>query len=183
MKSYTLTAITLHWLMAFAIIGMFFVGFYMVGLPVSPEKFHLFSWHKWTGITIFLLAILRLSWRIAHRPPKLPEHMSRVEQFVAVTGHRLIYVLMFAIPLSGWLMSSAKGVQTVYFGVLAIPDLLAKNSQMGDLLLTVHLSLNLLLIVVVAGHAAAAFKHHFIDRDDVLNRMLPGSPAARRHPS
>jgi cytochrome b561 len=80
-------------------------------------------------------------------------------------------------------MSSAKGIQTVYFGVLAIPDLLAKNSQLGDLLLTLHLSLNLLLIVVVAGHVAAAFKHHFIDRDDVLIRMLPGSPAARRHPS
>jgi len=81
---------------------------------------------------------------------------------------------MFAIPLSGWLMSSAKGVQTVYFGVLAIPDLIARNSRLGDVLLTVHLSLNLLLIVIIAGHAAAALKHHFIDRDDVLVRMLPG---------
>ena len=186
MKTYTRTAIALHWLMAFAIIGMFFVGFYMVGLPISPTKFRLFSWHKWTGITILLLAILRLGWRIAHQPPKLPEHMSRVEQFVALTGHRLIYMLMFAIPLSGWLMSSAKGVQTVYFGVLAIPDLVAKNSRLGDLLLTTHVSLNVLLIVVVAGHAAAALKHHFIDRDDVLVRMLPGSQTPRRpwrHPS
>jgi len=174
MKSYTLTAMALHWLMAFAIIGMFVLGFYMVGLPLSPNKLTLFSWHKWAGVTIFLLAIVRLSWRIAHRPPALPEHMGRVEQRVATAGHRLIYVLMFAIPLSGWLMSSAKGVQTVYFGVLAIPDLLARNSRLGDVLLTVHLSLNLLLIVIIAGHAAAALKHHFIDRDDVLVRMLPG---------
>jgi len=173
MKKYTPTAIALHWLMALAIIGMFTLGFYMADLPLSPNKLKLFSWHKWAGISIFLLAIVRLGWRVAYRPPALPEHMGRAEQFVARAGHRLLYVLMFAIPLSGWLMSSAKGVQTVFFGVLPIPDLLEKNKELGDLLQTIHWGLNLLLAVTVIGHVAAALKHHFVDKDDVLIRMLP----------
>jgi cytochrome b561 len=81
---------------------------------------------------------------------------------------------MFAIPLSGWLMSSAKGFQTVYFGVLPIPDLLEKNKELGALLAEVHEYLNLLLILTVVGHVGAALKHHFIDKDDILTRMLPG---------
>ena len=80
---------------------------------------------------------------------------------------------MLAIPLSGWLMSSAKGFQTVWFGVLPIPDLVDKNQALGDLLQTVHLSLNLLFVAVIVGHIGAALKHHFIDRGDVLTRMLP----------
>ena len=115
MKKYTTVAIALHWLMALALIGMFALGFYMAGLPLSPDKLKLFSWHKWTGVTLFILVGVRLSWRIAHRAPPLPERMSRREQVLARAGHRLLYLLMFAIPLSGWLMSSAKGVQTVYF--------------------------------------------------------------------
>jgi cytochrome b561 len=77
------------------------------------------------------------------------------------------------IPLTGWLMSSAKGFQTVYFGVLPIPDLLVKNPPLGDLLKNVHFALNLLLAGLLAMHAGAALKHHFVDRDDVLRRMLP----------
>ena len=99
--------------------------------------------------------------------------MPRVMQLAAHAGHVLLYALMIAIPLSGWLMSSAKGFQTVWFGVLPIPDLLDKNRELGDLLQTVHLSLNLFFVVVLIGHIGAALKHHFIDRDDVLTRMLP----------
>jgi cytochrome b561 len=85
---------------------------------------------------------------------------------------------MLAIPLSGWLMSSAKGFQTVWFGVLPIPDLLAKDKALGDLLQTVHLSLNVTLIAVLIAHVGAALKHHFIDKDDILTRMLPNSSRA-----
>jgi len=81
---------------------------------------------------------------------------------------------MIAIPLSGWLMSSAKGFQTVYFGVLPIPDLIGKDPDLGNLLKTVHVSLNFLLLALVAAHAGAALKHHFLDRDATLRRMLPG---------
>ena len=94
-------------------------------------------------------------------------------QLAAHAGHLALYGLMLAIPLSGWLMSSAKGFQTVWFGVLPIPDLLEKNKELGNLLQTIHMSLNLLFVVTLAGHIGAALKHHFIDKDDILTRMLP----------
>lgn len=171
--SYTKTAKALHWLMAVLLFGLLALGFYMHDLPLSPDKLKLYSWHKWAGVTAFLLLGFRLLWRVTHRPPALPDSMPKLMQFAAHAGHLLLYVLMIAIPLSGWLMSSAKGFQTVYFGVLPIPDLLDKNKEVGDLLALVHKSLNLLFIAVLAGHIGAALKHHFIDKDDILTRMLP----------
>ncbi len=124
-------------------------------------------------MTVFILVLVRLAWRIGHKPPALPAHMPAIERLAAHAGHHLLYVLMLAIPLSGWLMSSAKGFQTVWFGVLPLPDLLAKDKALGNLLETVHVVLNYTLIAVLLGHVGAALKHHFIDRDDVLTRMLP----------
>ena len=170
---YTRTAKGLHWLMTLLFFGLLALGFYMHDLPLSPEKLQLYSWHKWAGVTAFLLVWFRLFWRIAHRPPALPASMSKLMQRAAHAGHFLLYGLMIAIPLSGWLMSSAKGFQTVWFGVLPIPDLLSKNKETGDLLQSVHMSLNLLFVAVIAGHIGAALKHHFIDKDDILTRMLP----------
>ena len=171
--SYTKTAKAMHWLMAALLFGLLALGFYMHDLPLSPEKLKLYSWHKWAGVTVFLLVWLRLAWRVTHRPPALPETLSPPMRLAAHAGHAALYGLMVVIPLSGWLMSSAKGVQTVWFGVLPIPDLLDKNKEIGDLLALVHKSLNLLFIAVLAGHIGAALKHHFIDRDDILTRMLP----------
>jgi cytochrome b561 len=171
---YTATAKALHWAMAVLIFAMLGLGFYMTSLALSPTKLQLYAWHKWAGVTVFVLVALRLAWRITHRPPALPAHMAAIERLAAQAGHLLLYVLMFAIPLTGWLMSSAKGFQTVWFGVLPLPDLLAKDKALGDLLQTVHLSLNVLLIVVLLGHIGASLKHHFFDKDDVLTRMLPG---------
>jgi len=170
---YTSTAKTLHWLMAVLLFGMLALGFYMQDLPLSPQKLQLYSWHKWAGVTAFLLVLARLGWRVTHIPPALPASMPRLMQLAAHAGHFALYVLMIAIPLSGWLMSSAKGFQTVWFGVLPIPDLLDKNKELGDLLALVHMGLNLLFVAVIAGHIGAALKHHFIDKDDILTRMLP----------
>nr|WP_226404853.1 cytochrome b [Ferribacterium limneticum] len=172
-QHYTSTAKLLHWLMAILIFGLLILGFYMHDLPLSPDKLKLYSWHKWAGVTAFLLVGFRLLWRITHRPPALPESMPKIMQFAAHAGHLALYGLMLAIPLSGWLMSSAKGFQTVWFGVLPIPDLLEKNKEVGDLLALVHQSLNLLFVVVLLGHIGAALKHHFIDKDDILTRILP----------
>ena len=171
--SYTKTAKALHWLMAALLFGLLALGFYMQDLPLSPEKLQLYSWHKWAGVTAFLLVAFRLFWRLAHRPPALPASMPKRMQFAAHAGHLLLYGLMIAIPLSGWLMSSAKGFQTVWFGVLPIPDLLGRDKALGELLQGVHLGLNLLLVGVLLGHLGAALKHHFVDRDDILTRMLP----------
>lgn len=171
---YTPVAIGLHWLIAAMIAISFSVGLYMSDLPFSPNKLKIYSWHKWAGVTIFLLVAFRIAWRLFHRPPAMPVTMPRWQQVVARVTHILLYALMAAIPLTGWLMSSAKGFQTVYFGVVPLPDLLAKNKETGDLLQAVHSTLNFTLLAVVALHTAAALKHWLIDRDDVLRRMLPG---------
>jgi len=170
---YTRTAKSLHWLMALMMFGLLGLGFYMSDLPLSPEKLKLYSWHKWAGVTVFLLTLARLAWRATHQPPAMPWQMSKLQQAAAHAGHVVLYLLMLAIPLSGWLMSSAKGFQTVWFGVLPIPDLLPKNKELGDMLLELHQGLNLLLIVLLIVHVAAALKHHFFDKDNVLKRMLP----------
>ena len=168
---YTRTAKSLHWLMAVLLIGLLALGFYMHDLPLSPEKLKLYAWHKWAGVSAFLLVLVRLAWRIGHPPPALPASMSRPMQLAAHAGHGLLYVLLIAIPLTGWLMSSAKGFQTVWFGVLPIPDLLGKDKETGELLALVHKSLNLLFVAAILGHVGAALKHHFIDKDGLLDRM------------
>ena len=170
---YTRTAITLHWVIALLIFTAFPLGVYMHDLPLSPGKLQLYSYHKWFGVSIFLLAVLRIAWRTTHRPPPLLAEMQRWEKIAAHATHYLLYVMIFAIPLSGWLMSSAKGIQTVWFGVLPLPDLLSKNKALGELLKEVHESLNFLMLGLVLAHVGAALKHHFIERDDILARMIP----------
>jgi cytochrome b561 len=170
---YTPTAIALHWIAAVLIIGNLLWGLYMVGLELSPQKLKYYSWHKWNGVTIFMLAAARLLWRLRHPAPELPASMKPWEAMAAHASHVLLYVLFFAAPLSGWLFSSATGFQTVYFGVLPIPDLLGKNRELSDVLKLVHRSIVYALGGLVALHIAAAIKHHVLDRDDVLVRMLP----------
>jgi len=170
---YSKTAISLHWLMALLIFVAFPLGMYMHGLRLSPIKLQLYSYHKWLGVTVFAVAILRLAWRATHTPPALPAELPHWQKLASQATHHLLYVLIFAVPLSGWLMSSAKGFKTVWFGVLPLPDLLAKNKALGHLLTTVHESLNYILLALVVMHVAAALKHHFIDKDDVLKRMSP----------
>ena len=169
--TYTPVAKGLHWLMAVMIIGLFVLGVYMHELPLSPQKLELYSWHKWAGVTVFLLVWLRLAWRVTHPAPALPPSMSSLMQLAAHAGHMALYGLMIVIPLSGWLMSSAKGVQTVWFGVLPIPDLLGRDKELGNLLKEVHEALNWLLMLTRAGHVGAALWHHFVLKDDTLRRM------------
>ncbi|ALI04907.1 cytochrome b [Pseudomonas sp. FW306-02-F02-AA] len=170
---YTRTAICLHWLIALGLIGTFALGYYMPELAFSPTKLKLYSWHKWAGVTLFFLVLLRLGWRLGHPVPPLPTTVSPVMRFASHISHGVMYALMLAIPLSGWLMSSAKGFQTSWFGVLPLPDLLPKDDALGDRLIEVHKVLNYTLLVLVIVHTCAALKHHFIDRDNVLTRILP----------
>jgi cytochrome b561 len=124
-------------------------------------------------VSVFVLVWLRLVWRVLNPPPVYPHTMSPLLQGVAHLGHAALYSLMVVIPVSGWLLSSAKGVPTVWFGVLPLPDLLEKDKELGHLLQEVHEALNFLLLFLLAGHVAAALKHHCIDKDDILKRMLP----------
>ena len=170
---YTATAKSLHWLMALLIFGLLALGFYMSDLPLSPEKLQFYSWHKWAGVSVFVLVWLRLFWRLTHRPPAFAARLSATQQTLAHLGHLALYLLMIAIPVSGWLMSSAKGVQTVWFGVLPLPDLLGRDKALGAQLADLHSALNIGLLVLIGGHAAAALFHHLVRKDDTLRRMLP----------
>lgn len=171
-EKYNRGAIALHWLTAALVVANLLLGPSMVALPISPRKLHWYLIHKSIGITIFLLTSLRVAWR-AIRPHPEPVPMPSWQRRAARASHALLYVLLFAIPTSGWLYSSATGVQVVYLGIVTLPDLVGKDKALGDALRLVHISLNSLLFAVVCIHVAAAIKHHFIDRDDALIRMLP----------
>jgi len=170
---YTRTAIALHWLVTLLILTALPLGLTMTEMPLSPQKLKFYAWHKWLGVTVFGLVVLRLAWRAVHPPPPLPESVPAWQRSAAHALHWALYALMLVIPLAGWLMSSAKGFQTVYLGVLPIPDLLPKNEALGERLADVHAWLAYALIALLVVHVAAALKHHFIDRDDILRRMLP----------
>jgi len=176
-KPYHPVARGLHWLMALLLAGMVALGVYMTDLPLSPEKFQLYAWHKWAGVTAFALVCARLAWRAFHPAPALPSTLSTSARLAAQAGHLALYALMVAIPLTGWLMSSAKGFQTVWFGVLPIPDLLAADPALGERLAQLHERLNWLMVALVAGHVAAALYHQFVLRDGTLRRMVPASRA------
>jgi len=151
--------------------GLLALGLYMQDLPLSPQKLTLYSWHKWFGITVFVLLWFRLAWRLSHRPPDLSDSLSPRLRLAAHVGHASLYLLMFLIPLSGWLMSSAKGFQTVWFGLVPIPDLIGKSRALGDLLQQVHKVLNIIFMLTLAGHILAALWHHFVLKDETLRRM------------
>lgn len=169
--TYTGLAKGLHWLMAIMIFGMLALGLYMHELPFSPQKLQLYSWHKWAGVTIFMLVWVRLAWRITHPPPPLPAGMSLRMRRAAQFGHAVLYVLMMVIPVSGWLMSSSLGVPTVWFGILPLPDLLSRDRELADLLGLLHKSLNILLMLTLIGHVAATLWHQFVLKDGILRRM------------
>ncbi|QPT39784.1 Cytochrome b561 homolog 2 [Oligella ureolytica] len=172
-ERYNRTAIFLHWLVGLGILGTLGLGLYMVDLPFSPAKLQIYSWHKWAGMTLLFLAVVRLAWRLSHPAPALPDTMGPLSRLAAHAGHWVLYILMLAIPLSGWLMSSAQGFSVVWFGVLPLPDLVAKNLELGEWLNSIHLILNYTLIATLIGHIGAALHHHFIKKDTVMSRMLP----------
>ncbi|HLT98475.1 MAG TPA: cytochrome b [Burkholderiaceae bacterium] len=175
-QRYTLTAILLHWLMALGLVATFALGFYMEGLPFSPNKLKLIAWHKWAGIALLALALLRVIWRLIHRAPGLPAGTKPLAKLAALAGHFGLYVLMVAVPLTGWLASSAQGVPVVWLGIWQLPDLIAKNQELGTRLQDAHMVLNYVLAATVLGHIAAALYHHCIKKDGLLARMWPGRP-------
>jgi cytochrome b561 len=170
--AYTRTAIALHWLAVLLILAGFSLGMWMVEQPVAPSTLRAYGYHKWIGITVFLVALVRLAWRRAH-PAPMPVAMPEWQRRAAKLTHACLYALMLAIPLSGWVYSSATGVEVVYLGLVPLPDLVAKDKALAVVLKAVHITLNFTLLGLVIVHTGAALKHHFVDRDGVLARMLP----------
>jgi cytochrome b561 len=174
MQRYSRTAILFHWLIAVLIIGAFTLGLVMTDIPgLTPTKLKYYSWHKWAGVTILALAALRLLWRLGHRAPAYPVTMKGWEKTAAHGLHALLYLLMFAVPLSGYFYTLSAGVPVVWFGVLHLPELIAPNPELKPVLKAVHYWLNMSMAAAVGLHVAAALKHAFIDRDRVLQRILP----------
>ena len=179
--AYTRTAIVLHWLTVLLIATGFSIGSWMVDLPIAPQTLRIYAYHKWIGITVFLVTLARLAWRLAHLVPPA-RGMPAWQRRAAAASHASLYVLMLAIPISGWLYSSASGVQVVYLGIVALPNLVAKDETLAALLKSVHFTLNFTLLALVLVHAGAALKHHFVDRDRVLLRMLPALSIRNKEP-
>lgn len=180
---YTMTAITLHWLSALVIAGMLGLGWFMTDLPLSPLRLKLYNWHKWAGVLVLGLSLVRLSWRWTHRPPELPRQI--VDQSpawqlrLADATHLALYGLLLAVPLIGWAYSSAAGFPVVLFGVLPLPDLLPKDKAWAELIKPLHGVGAYSLCALAVLHLGAALKHQFIDRDGLLQRMWPARTMAR----
>jgi cytochrome b561 len=185
--TYDAVAKTLHWLIAFAIIAMLIIGWLMVNTDKSNSwRFDLFQLHKSLGITILLLSLFRLYWRLAHPAPPLPAHMPTWEKFAARATHWLFYILIIGMPLVGWAIVSASPINlpTMLYGVIpwphlpVLPDLpLEDKKQVGYVLDAMHDYGAYILAALLVLHVAAAHKHHWFDGDDVLTRMAP-SPIA-----
>lgn len=181
MARYNTIAMTLHWLMALAIVSLIVVGKVMSDLSSSdPLKFELYQMHKSAGLTILVLAIFRILWRLLYRPPALPATMKPWERYAAGFTHLAFYFLMLAIPVTGWAMAStsSSGVPTLWFGLFEVPALpgLSGSEEMHDIHEAseeAHEILANLTILLLLLHVGAALKHHFWNRDDVLRRMLP----------
>lgn len=161
-----------HWGMLVLFVGILVVGYTMTDLPLGATKLKVYALHKSVGITLLALAVLRLTWRLGERRPRLPP-MPSWQARAAGGAHGLLYVLMFAIPLTGWLFNSAAGFPLQWFRLVNLPALTAADPALKALAREAHEALAAILIGVVVLHAVAALKHHFIDRDDTLRLMLP----------
>lgn len=163
----------LHWLIVALIALQAGLGLFGLMLPLGMQKLAVFARHKSIGITILALAMLRLLWRWLNPAPPLPANLRPYQRSLARFTHAALYGLLFALPLTGWMMSSARGFPVSWFNVLQLPDLVPKSETLYQALVTAHAALAVTLGLTVALHSAGALKHHFVLKDDTLRRMLP----------
>lgn len=178
---YDAVAKTLHWLIALAIVSMLAIGWTMMNLPRdNPARFGLFQWHKSIGITILFLSLARLGWRLIHTPPPYPAKMPKWELIAARLTHLCFYVLIIGMPLTGWIIVSTSplNLPTMLYGLIQWPNLpilpgLDNKKAISHFTGNLHGVLAYILAALLVIHVAAALKHHFMDKDDVLTRMAP----------
>ncbi len=178
---YTKVAITLHWVIALAIIAQLATGIIM-GYDLLPKArlFPLYQFHKSLGLSVLVLSLLRLVWRMMHRPPAYPSHMPRWEVIAAKISHYAFYIFMIGVPLTGWLLvsSSSRGLPTIWFGLFEWPNLpgiadLDNKQAVNGVARGLHVYMAYATLALLGLHIAAALKHHFIEHDEVLHRMIP----------
>jgi len=163
----------LHWLIVVLIIVQVTLATIADDLPLGVKKLGMLARHKSFGITILGLAVLRLVWRWMNPTPDLPDTLKPYERVLATITHAGLYILLFAMPLTGWMMSSARGFPVSWFGFIQLPDFVPKNKSLYDAMLETHETLAWALYTIVFLHVVAALKHHFMLKDNVLRRMLP----------
>lgn len=175
--SYTRVAVWLHWIIALMIIGQIIGGKYMMAMDAGASKYELFQLHKSFGMIILILSIVRLLWRITHRAPALPAGMSAFERLGAKASHIGFYVLMIGTPLAGWIMVSAAtpSITTRIFKTITVPDFpgVPRDETFAAFMENTHEFLATAIILLLAVHVGAALKHHFVNKDDILTRMIP----------
>lgn len=171
-ESYPTSAKFFHWSIALIIFSNLIIGLILVNFYSLSKQLNLFIIHEQFGVTVLMLAILRLIWRLTHRYPSLDGLIAKHEIFLAKFGHLLLYTLMFAIPVCGILLSQSAGKHP---GLLwfHLPTFIERDMDLQERLLEIHKYLAILLTVIIAGHTIAALKHHIIDKNQILARMLP----------
>jgi cytochrome b561 len=163
----------LHWIIVLMIITQYVLAEAAEDMPLGMQKFETYALHKSFGITILMLAVLRLLWRWANPTPELPNTLKPYERFLARAVHFGLYAFLFIQPIVGWTMSNAENYPVSYFGWFTLPDLVAPDKEFGEVMEEIHEALFNGMLGLAVLHVAAALKHHFWLKDDVLKRMLP----------
>lgn len=177
-------SIAIHWLTVVLVLGLVVVGLVMQELPTSRTKFEVFALHKSVGLTVLGLTLLRMGWRLVAGTPDPVPGTPRWQAWAAQAAHAALYVVLLAMALTGWLYHSASGipVKLTWFGLFQVPLLSGTDEGIAEFAETAHGWLWVVLLAIVVVHAAAALKHHYLDRDQTLARMLPGlKPAAHKN--
>lgn len=171
---YTAFAQALHWLTALLIFAILPIAWHMTTLPrEAPTRETWFTIHKSIGLTVLALSVIRIVWRGLHPPPPLPGTMGRLEAGAAVLSHWLLYVILFAMPISGYLISAAGGHPVSYFGLFEIPNIVPESKDVSRVAATIHIVGQWAVYALVLLHVAATAWHLIVPRDAVLDRMLP----------
>ena len=163
----------LHWLMAVGVIAAAAIALISEDLSSSRQRYEWMVYHKSIGLTLLGLLLLRLAWRLSNPTPAMPAGLPVWQHWAAKFSHGLLYLLLLWMPITGWLAHSASGLPLKWFGLYRVPGLIEKDSGAKHLAEDLHGIGAWVLAVLFALHVAAALKHHFIDRDNVLRRMLP----------
>lgn len=176
-SNYNALQIGLHWLTALLILAAFILVWTFDNTPLAPTTFklklQLIAWHKWAGITVLILFALRMTYKLVRGTPAIDPNLPVLQRKMALGVHHLLYLLMLALPLVGWLLTSAKGYPVMLYGIWQMPDLISPNEEMAHTLKEIHEWLANGLMLCIALHVAGALKHYFIDKDGTLARMLP----------
>ncbi len=174
-NTYGIVAKGFHWLLFLMLTFSIVAGNFLASMPKGTEKLQAAGMHKSFGAVVLMLILLRLVWRLLNESPSLPSETTATQAMIAKAMHWMLYVLMFAQPLSGIMMSQAAGFPISFFGLFEFPVFLAKDPAVAEIFHTMHGTVWILLVLAVIGHAGAALHHHFIKKDDVLKQITVGA--------